>query len=202
MNFEDLKSLLGDLDTEPVREEADLDAVRQKVMKSRRRFDLRDIRETVACVLVFLIFWPIVFAGMPWMTRLGSLVCCIGAVFIASSLYLGRRRHRVLPELSVHEFLQAEIAHLDYQIRLLRNISWWYLAPCAVGYLMFVWGLMPISEAVVASGGYFVLDRVICWLNQYAVKHDLMPQKEELVSVWQSLDETGEVKSVSDFPEE
>lgn len=186
MNLDDLRAKLETLDDDPLHEEADMHQVHQNVMQSRRSIDMRDVRETVACVIVFVVFWPIVFSGMPWLTRFGALFSCVAATSIALSLHFGRRRHRVLPELSVQEFLKAEIAHLDYQVRLLRNVSWWYLAPIAIGYLCFVWGLMPVSEAFVASLSYFVLDRVIFWFSQRAIRNQLLPQKEELVRVYQS----------------
>ncbi len=196
MNLEDLKAKLNDLDRYRLQPEDKLEEVRQNVMKSRQRFGVRDVREFCACVIVFVIFWPYVFSEMPWMTRLGSLISCTAAVFISLSLYLGRRRHRVWPEFSVCRFLEAEILHLDYQIRLLRSVSWWYLAPCAVGCLLFVWGLMPTQQALVVSCGYFVVDRVIYWNNQRTIRKDLVPQQEELVRVFESLNDGAEVNSV------
>lgn len=202
MNLEDLKAKLGQLDGEAIRTEESFDEVRRNVMKSRRRFDLRDLREIVACVFVFVMFFPTLFLNMPLLTRLGSLVTCTAAVFIGLSMYLGKQRHRVFPELSVQQFLAAEIVHLDYQIRLLRNVSWWYLAPIAVGYLMFVWGLRPTSEALVASGGYFILDRAIYWLNQHAIRTDLLPQREELVRAYESLCEADDLNLLSETIED
>lgn len=184
MNLDDLKAKIGTFDVESFEDVADLDEVRQNVMHSRRSIDLRDVRETIVCVLVFVVFSPIVYSEMPLLTRFGSLFSCMAAVSIAVSLYRGRRRHRVLPELSVQEFLRAEIAHLDYQIQLLCSVSWWYLAPIAIGYLCFVWGLVPIPEAIVASVAYFVLDRVVFWFSQRAIRKYLQPQKIELLRVY------------------
>ena len=161
-------------------------------MNSRRVFDGRDIREFGACILVFVVFFPLVFTEMPLMARLGSMVSSVAAVFIGSVLWHGRCRHRVLPELSVHEFLAAEIDHLDYQIRLLRSVSWWYLAPLAVGFLMFIWGLWPTPTALAASAVYYIIDRTIYYLNQWAIINDLQPQRETLEIVYQSLNEVAE----------
>lgn len=190
MNLEDLKAKLKQLDGDAVKTEESFDEVRRNVMNSRRRLDLRDFREITVCVFVFLMFFPTLFLNLPLLTRLGSLVTCTAAVFIGLSMHLGKQRHRVFPEFSVHQFLAAEIAHLDYQIRLLRNVSWWYLAPPALGYLMFVWGLMPTSEAIIVSGGYFIFDRAIYWHNQHVIKNDLLPQREELVYAYESLCDT------------
>lgn len=206
MNLEDLKAALANSEDElyrgSIREGQDLEEVRDSVKKSRTRLRWRDFREFSACLFVFVVFFPVVFSSWPSMTRLGAAMSCLAAVFIAIRLFLGHRRHQVLPELSVIEFLRAETDHLDYQIRLLRMVSWWYLAPIAVGYLMFVWGLMPVTEATIASGAYFVLDRAIYWLNQSVIKNDLQPQKERLLCVYRSLTEVVEVNSVSECIEE
>jgi len=202
MNLEELKAALEALNSDSIHGQANLDTIRENAMKSRATFKLRDFREIGACVLVFVGFFPFIFFDMPWMARLGSMICCCAAIFIGTSIYLGQRRHQVLPELSVHEFLEAEIAHLDYQIQLLRSVSWWYLAPFAVGFLMIVWGLLPAPEAAFATACYFILDRAIYWINQYAIRLDLQPQKEKLVRVYQSLSELVEVNSVSESTEE
>lgn len=192
MNFDDLKKTLQTLQHEDAVDAIDLEQVRRKIAGSRRTFDLRDLREYVACIVVFVLFAPCVFMDYPAMTRVGAVITCLAAVFIGGWMYLGKRRHRSRPELSVDEFLGAEIAHLNYQIWLLRNVSWWYLAPVAVGFLVFVWGLTPVSTAIFMSAGYFAMDRFINAINQFAVKRDLIPRRDELARVRQSLNESND----------
>jgi len=202
MNFEELKFALDEQGDDRRADEPDIEEVRQNVMKSRRRLNVRDLREFGACAFVFVMFLPIVFTNMPWMTRMGALVSSVAVVYIGLSLHWGRCRHQSWMEFSVREFLEAEIAHLDYQIRLLRNVSWWYLAPVAVGYLMFVWGLLPTPVALLASAGYFLLDRVICFMNHRAILEDLLPQKNELMRVYQSLNDNVEANPFPEFSED
>jgi len=202
MNIEELKAALDALNADSLHGQANLDTIRESVMESRARFKLRDFREIGACVFVFAGFFAVLSFDLPWMTQLGAMIYCCAAIFVGTSIYLGRRRHRVFPELSVHEFLEAEIAHLDYQIQLLRNVSWWYLAPLAVGFLMFVWGLLPQPAAAVVTVCYFLLDRTIYWLNQQTIQLELKPQREKLVLVYQSLNELVEVNPNSNLSEE
>ena len=189
MNIDELKNALHQFDAEADSTSADLDAVRESVVKSRRQLNLRDLRESIACVVVIVLFAPAIFSRLPMMSRLGAGAVCFAATLIGILLYLGNRRHRSRPELSVDDFLAAEIARLDYQIWLLRNVSWWYLGPIAIGFLMFVWGKAPVSTALAMSVGYFVLDRGIYWLNQIAIKRDLIPQRDEWIRVHESLNE-------------
>lgn len=191
MNINELKDAFHQLETEADDTSLDLDAVREQVVKSRRQLNFRDLRESIACVVVIVLFAPAIFTRLPAMTRIGACVICLAAVVIGVSLYLGNRRYRTRPELSVDDYLGAEIAHLDYQIWLLRNVSWWYLAPLAIGFLVFVWGMNPVATALKMSVGYFLLDRGINWLNQRAVNGDLVPQRDELVRVRASLNEPG-----------
>ncbi len=199
MNLEDLKAELNRVEEVDAQNETDLGEVRDRVFRSRQRLKLRDIREMIACVFVLLVFLPVVFSDVPLMTRWGAFIYSGAVVFIAVSIHRGRRCHRVLPEFSVHEFIEAEIAHVNYQIQLRRNVSSWYLAPGAIGFLMFVWGLVPTTFAVAVSACYFLFDRAIYWLNQNVIQHELLPQKDELVRASQSLTGDDELNSTSEF---
>ncbi len=202
MNIEELKAALDALNSDSLQGPSNLDTVRESVMASRAQLKLRDFKEIGACILVLAGFLAVLCFDLPWMTQLGSMIYCCAAIFVATSIYLGRRRHRVLPELSVHEFLKAEITHLNYQIRLRQNVSWWYLAPFAIGFLMFVWGLLPPQAAAVITACYFLMDRTIYWLNQQTIQLELQPQKEKLERVYQSLSELVGVNPDSNPSEE
>jgi hypothetical protein len=201
MNIDELKEALHQLESETDSTSLDLDAVREQVVKSRRQLNFRDLRESVASVVVVVLFAPAIFTRLPAMTRLGACVTCLAAVVIGVVLWLGNRRYRSRPELSVDDYLGAEIAHLDYQVWLLRNVSWWYLAPLAIGFLMFVWGMNPVPSALVLSVGYYFLDRFINWLNQRAVRNVLIPQRNELIRVRASLNEPEASGHVFDPPD-
>ena len=89
---------------------------------------------------------------------------------------------------------------VEHQIWLLRNVLWRYLLPLALSGLAFFgqvawqersggwWTALAVSEVValvviVLAGVY--------WLNQYAVRSELVPRRQELETLLMSLkDET------------
>src|SRR5262249_3603009 len=96
--------------------------------------------------------------------------------------------------------VESSLAQVEHQIRLLRNVLWWYLLPLGLPLLAFfgqvtwqevsgrwwaaLWaGMMAIVVVMVFAGVY--------WLNQSAVRCTLEPRRQELKALLTSLkDET------------
>src|SRR4029434_8069462 len=65
----------------------------------------------------------------PWL-RAGSLVLAASALGILGVLYWTRRNRRGLrPDLTFEEYCRLNREVLDGQIRLIRRVLWWYIAP-------------------------------------------------------------------------
>jgi hypothetical protein len=99
---------------------------------------------------------------------------------------------------------RESLAQVEHQIRLLRNVLWWYLLPFLIPILVFfahvAWRTSQdwleraaffgfLSSFVVALYGW------IYWLNQRAVRLQLEPRRQELLALVASLgdESTGDV---------
>ncbi len=89
---------------------------------------------------------------------------------------------------------------MEHQIWLLRNVFWWYLLPFTIAILAFfaqvAWQRSPTFGAfllALAPGAIFLLllYGFLYYLNQRAVRRDLVPRRDELLALRTSLgDET------------
>src|SRR6185312_11660869 len=83
---------------------------------------------------------------------------------------------------TVLEFARQRLTWLDGQIRLLRTVAWWYVAPIFVGCLLIFWGLegdSPLAFCLSASLDVAVAALII-GLNRQAVRCVLLPVREEV----------------------
>jgi hypothetical protein len=125
-------------------------------------------------------------------------------VWIAGYMLADRRRHKRQPPglgEPLRECVESSLAQIEHQIWLLRNVLWWYLLPVALAMLVFfaqvAWQIRPQGWwTVLAFAGIMIAVEVIILggiyrLNQYAVRSDLVPRRQELESLLTSLkDET------------
>ena len=92
--------------------------------------------------------------------------------------------------------MNSSLAQVEHQIWLLRNVFWWYLLPFTLAILAFfaqvAWqrshALWTFLLAL-APGAVFLLliYGVLYYLNQYAVRRDLVPRRDELLALCASL---------------
>ncbi len=59
---------------------------------------------------------------------------------------------------------------------LLKNVFWWYLAPLAAG--LVIW--FAYCNAYIDIAVSLALYAGVYWLNQWAVRKELLPRKQEL----------------------
>ena len=96
--------------------------------------------------------------------------------------------------------MKDSLTQVEHQIWLLRNVFWWYLLPFTIAILAFfaqvAWlnhsGFWPIALALVPFVLFlFVLYGFVYYLNQRAVRRELEPRRQELLTLLASLgDET------------
>ncbi len=140
----------------------------------------RDVRESLAALFVACFFGAIPsFLPLSTMSRIGAGILVLTAIQIAIRLWWARSSV-INNQQTPLQVLRASRVLINRQIKMLRNISWWYLGPMAAGYLLFVWGSMPTGQAIGSSIFYYCLDRTLWWLNQRAVEKDLLPLRREL----------------------
>ena len=160
----------------------------------------RDFLE-VGLGLLMLPFW--FYAGrafaLPWTWYLGvpALIWGIG-FFVVDRM---RHPHRKCePDEPLLSSVQESLTQVEHQIWLLRNVFWWYLLPFAIPMLAFMshvvwltaegsWSAIFVANSIVVA---FVL--AVCnflnSINQNAVRTDLEPRRQELLTLLASLSES------------
>jgi len=158
----------------------------------------RDVREVGTAAVLIPVFLYYGIRDSLWPSCLLAVLCLWVAVFMVADRIVQKRR---LPCLSNTLFncVESSLAQINHQIWLLNNVLWWYLAPLGIGVL--VWfghcsiSLMkiekpPIGWILFILGcivGTILLYWGIYWLNQRAVRKELVPRKDELEELLNSL---------------
>jgi hypothetical protein len=145
----------------------------------------RDIIETVVGVFGIAFFALYLYTHpqrLNWTVITGLVILFVSTVYIIYKLHHTRRfgqSKRI--DLSLHEYLQQEVAAVDRQIELMRTVVWWYLTPIMVGCVIFYYGKTEsIQESAAYAAAGILLGWIINWLNQRAVKKRLVPQRDAL----------------------
>lgn len=170
-----------------------LNVVQQRYAGMERSIHGRDVREILAAVFVvgaFAAMWPL-YRSSP-VAILGVAVICLGAALIVYVLMSAQKPEPLSFHASVLDSSRNRLAWLDSQIRLLRTVAWWYVAPLFVGFLLLNWGinggawlalgLQAIIGLAVAAG--------IVVLNRWAVRRGLQPVRDDLARLIEALEVT------------
>ena len=207
MRFDDLATAWKEQNAQPL-SAADREAMIARVCRRVERLGgvvvRRDTRETIVAVLLILCFGGYALAApadhVVSRTGAGLLVCW--AVFIIYKMYRARTIQKPAPlDAPVREFCRIEVARLDRQIRLMRGVLWWYIAPCMIGVnIMFV-GMAGLSAASLV---YCIATLLLAWgiyaLNMTAVAKELTPARNELAGLLNQLQDSSTVVEQSVQP--
>lgn len=176
------------------------DLLRKEVQRSERNFRAtifhRDLRE-VAVGLVMLPVWFYLGhkALLPWTWWLGIPAITWVILFIVVDRFLHRERPSE-PGAPLVDSVKTSLATTEHQIWLLRNVFWWYLLPFTIAILAFfvqvTWLRHSDFPSILASLVpavlfVFALYGFVYWLNRRAVRTDLEPRREELLTLLETL---------------
>lgn len=193
----------------PVGETADVAKLRDTFERTRRHqaraLWLRDLIEIVASLFVAGAFGATARelprgAWLAWMAT--AVVLGVGAIFVWERFRV--RRMRVAASAPLLTKLEADIAELRHQRRLLMNVATWYLAPLAAATLLFAAAIglqiaaTPAAREVVrhwwviAAGLLYVafcvgLFLAIWRMNRTAVRKQIDPRLAELEKLRRSV---------------
>lgn len=180
------------------------DLLMEEVKQHRRDFRSlifwRDFREVgIALLLIPVWFYLGHAADSPWTFYL----TVPALIWVAGFMLIDRRRQQdknVGPGGSLVDCVNDSLREVDHQIWLLRNVFWWYLLPFCISIMIFF-----AHVAWLTSGAWWEFMGVVLFLgailgvvyggvyyaNQRAVQHQLLPRREELLTLLTSLrDET------------
>jgi hypothetical protein len=197
----------------PVGSAADLTTLRETFETKRRKLAkilyFRDVLEGTTGLLVSGVFaymwWHIGKDGWP----IALAICLILGV---TGFFLRERirthRNRLGPDVTLLAKLEAELAELRHQRRLLLNIWSWYLAPCAGAIVIMVATMVKILVSKGPPGFlasfwehpaalawiifYFAIVLPLCFwgawaINRRAVRKQIEPRLEELEKLHRDL---------------
>jgi hypothetical protein len=171
----------------------DMGELRRKLGELRRTAWRRDLRETIAAVLVAALFTGVALTARQPLARVGSMIIVAAALFIIVWMrVVGGRNLEPDPGLPVVEFFRRELLYLDRQIHLLRSVFWWYIAPNLVGVTLFFVGA---ARSTFATAIFLMttvgLSAAVYWLNQMAARTALVPLREEVARLLLELETNG-----------
>jgi hypothetical protein len=169
----------------------------------------RDFREVfvAAALAVFFFVQGLRGDGWTWILMVAASIWVGG--FILIDRFRRRRRAASFGD-SIRGCVDASLHEIEHQIWLLKNVLWWYLLPPFVaiefsfaesafdrhaltGMLWVAFGLLTAFCLLVFAGVY--------WLNQWAVRTELQPRRQELLAVRESLAEGGGRRAEGGGPE-
>ena len=149
------------------------------------RFDhtiqVRNWIESGAAALVTVIFGMMAWHAPNALSIVGNALISASGVWIAFyMLRYGRAVSDPPPDRSLADYGQALLRKYDHQIRLLRNVKYWYLLPPYVGLLLTSAGNAmaraaegrPAWPELIAVPVYSAVFAMVWWLNEvYGVRH-------------------------------
>jgi hypothetical protein len=165
-----------------------VDHVIKKVRSRMAGFDRtiwwRDMRESLAAILLIVWYCYDLFQQQSALAKCGAGLGIVACVFILAVLHWARVKGKgARPDLPVEDYRWAELDRVDRQIWLLRNVHWWYLGPLLIAVAVQIAAMMPDPEGLVMFATSVIpLFGFIYWLNQVAVKNQLMPLRQELIN--------------------
>jgi hypothetical protein len=196
MTFDDLPSAWQQENEQSLSPE-DREATVARVCRSVERIGgtilRRDLVETIAAVFVIFWFGRMVIFIDSLVARIGAGFVVLWALFIIWKLHRTRTIQQPAPlDVPVREFCRIELDRMDRQIKLLRSVLWWYIAPAMLGANVVFVGMAGFG---LASLVYGITTLLLAWgiyaLNMRAVAKDLGPARKELASLLNQLEDGG-----------
>jgi hypothetical protein len=168
--------------------DADIDRLARTIMAQTWTFDQkifwRNAREYGAGIILLVAFSGQLVTGFD---RIGALVGIASVGFVLAYLWWKHRGlHPLDPASDVAAYRAALVARYDDQIRLLRNVPYWYLLPLYVPVLWIgaqVWRKSPAAAMVVLLA-VLALYVGIGWLNVVAAVRGLRAAQDKVESMF------------------
>jgi hypothetical protein len=205
MNFEQLQNQWRQ-QTEGESIMVNTDILLKEIRRNKHYFDAmifwRDVREAGIAFILFFVFFHAGIKFQTWTWYVMSAGCLFITAFLVIDRYLQKFK-KTKNDNSLLACIEISLLQVKHQIWLLKNVFWWYLFPIAAGGLLvgghmaFIMNdtltaiLKDFSGDVLIWGG---LGLVIWWINQCAVKTDLVPRKEELEELLKSIELAEDLK--------
>lgn len=199
MNFEDLQKAWQSQDPRAgAKTTIDADALLKLVRRNQRNFRAmifwRDVREVSVAFLLTVYFVYIGVRHSDWTDCLVGLACFGVGLHMVVDRLVQRAKQPALND-SLKACIESYLMQVNHQIWLLRNVFWTYLLPIAgalaISLCHSAWHAhrtLPVLAFAVCALLIAALYWGIYWLNQFAVRKDLEPRRQELESLLAGLE--------------
>lgn len=155
----------------------------------------RDVREVGVAFLLFLYFFHRGWRAGDWTDCLVGVACLGIAAFMVVDRAVQHRKRPVIND-SLRECVESSLHQTCHQIWLLKNIFWWYLLPIVatlgISVCVSLWHTRHSGPAVIGWVLYAIFGGLVYWgvyrLNQWAVRKQLEPRRQELEALLASLE--------------
>jgi hypothetical protein len=145
----------------------------------------RDLVEALTGFALMAFFGWLVFVVDSPVARVGAGLIVVGCAFIIlwsrRAATRGGRSMQPASDLPIVHFCRRELQFVHAQIRLLRSVWWWYVAPTLLGVELFLYGTghHGIATAILMVLA-LLLGIVIHWANRNAATRWLVPLRDDL----------------------
>lgn len=195
------------------RVKVDADLMLQEVRRAQERFRtmilMRDYREAGIAILLIPVWF---FLGIKFSEPWTWYLTVPALIWVAGFIIVDRKRNkpkRTQPDDPLLDSARASLVEVEHQIWLLKNVIWWYLLPLLIPILVFVghvvlqishswWGAIGAAAPMYAV--LVALYTGIYYLNQYAVRAQLEPRRQELLTLTASLGEVASSEVLGEYP--
>jgi hypothetical protein len=163
-------------------------------MDRANRFDRtikgRNWRECLAAAVVTPLFAFIAWRSPNALACAGNLIVAASGLWIAFYLLRhGRNAPAPPPDRSLADFQQALLREYEHQIRLLKNVKYWYLLPPYLGLLLASLGIVmaniaerkPAWPQLIAAAIYTAVFAATWWANESYAAGKLRRQRARLL---------------------
>ncbi len=178
--------LCGDVKGEEI-----MEMVQRKIRHFDRAIALRNLLECIAAVVVAVFFAWSAFRMPNAVMKTGSIVVAAGAVWIVYYLLRhGQAAPGADPSQELAGYTRDLVDRYDRQIRLLKSVKYWYLAPMYAGLLILSAG--RLVDAKEGSRGWWDLAEpaivtsvfaAVWWLNEVVAVGRLSSERARLLSI-------------------
>jgi hypothetical protein len=181
--------------TQPVDPAVKGEEMRTIILNRLEKFDRtirrRNTRETVAAAAVATVFTYVAWGQHNGIGRAGSVILVLSALWIIYYLWrYGTEPPDPNPDQTLAGYQQALVRKYDHQIRLLRSVKFWYLAPMYVGLLTLSAAMLKdlaqrgalTVQAFLPPLVYTLVFAGIWWLNEVHGVGQLRRMRERVLS--------------------
>jgi hypothetical protein len=169
----------------PTGREDTMTALLAKLEGLERDVRRRDLSETIVALGVMALFGWYAMTYEGTLSRVGALLVVAGSAFIivwSRRAATPARQSGFESDLPLVQFCRRELERVNAQIRLLRGVWWWYVAPITIGVELMVLGSDargPLAKILI-SGVVVAVGVGIHLTNVYTARHALEPLRTEL----------------------